>query len=132
MDYVDELCSDLELTPHKDKNGSCLLSIGESLKIRIKNLNPGTYFASQIAPCPKVKREDLFIYLMKANLFGQGTLGAALGISADETTITLSIVLPYEMDYPSFKGAVEDFANIIDYWKQEIDQHLKLAKGGVL
>lgn len=69
---------------------------------------------------------------MKANLFGQGTLGAALGLEPEQNLLTLSLELPYDMDYRHFKESVEDFTNIVDYWKVEVDTHVKLAKEGIV
>lgn len=126
MQHVMQLCQDLEIDKDKvltQEEGIFSLLIGEALKIKIKDLNPGVYFFSPICPCPKEKLEDLFIYLMKANLFGQGTFGAVIGL--EEENLTLSSALPYDMNYRDFKEIVEDFANTVDFWKEEI---LRLKK----
>ena len=134
MDYLIELCEDLNLDPNLEKTdeGSFLLPINASLRIEVTPLSPGALFFSPIRSCPKKKKEELFIQLMKANLFGQGTLGAAIGLDPKGKFLTLSSSLAYDMDYRGFKEAMEDFANIVEYWREEIDQHVKLSKGGIL
>ncbi len=66
--------------------------------------------------------------LMKANFLGQGTGGGALGLKEDESSLTLSLSLPYEMNYKVFKDSLEEFANFIDYWKKELARHDKEAE----
>ena len=57
---------------------------------------------------------------MKANLLGQGTGGAAIGIDPSEKFFTLSEVLEFEVNYKTFHEKLEDFLNYIDYWKEEV------------
>jgi len=131
MDYLKELCEDLNLDPNLKKTelGRFILPLVPSLSIEIKGLDPGVYFFSPIEPCPKIKREELFIQLMKANLFGQGTLGAVLGLTPDENLLTLSSDFPYDMNYQAFKDSLEDFVNIVEYWKAEIKRHVQQSRG---
>ena len=68
------------------------------------------------------------MYLMKANLLGQGTGGATLAMDENENFLTLSLVLPYDMNYKTFKDALEDFANYLDFWKAELIRHQKTAE----
>jgi hypothetical protein len=134
MDYLKELCQDLHIDSplEKSERGGYLLPINSSLVLEVTPMDPGVAFFSKVTPCPEVKKEELFLKLMKANLFGQGTLGAALGLDPQENCLTLSSTFAYDMDYRDFKGAVEDFANGVDYWRVEVDEHVKLAKGGIL
>jgi hypothetical protein len=90
-----------------------------SFDISMKDLDPGFYFSSNIGPLPKKKKEDFLMLLMKANFLGQGTGGATLGLKEDESFLTLSLSLPYEMNYKAFKDSLEDFANFVEYWKKE-------------
>jgi hypothetical protein len=95
------------------------LKIGE-IGLTMKELDPGIYFQAPVAPLPKQKREELLMLLMKANFLGQGTGGSALGLKEDESFLTLSLALPYEMNYKTFREAVEDFVNYVDYWKNRV------------
>lgn len=132
MNHVKQLCEDLEIDPltAMTKEEGVFLFPLDSLKIKIKDLNPGVYFFSPICPCPKEKLEELFIYLMKANLFGQGTFGSVIGL--EEESLTLSLALPYDMNYRDFKETMEDFVNTIDFWKDEVVRLKQLANEGIL
>lgn len=132
MDYLKELCEELNLDPNlKTENGRYFLPL-PSMNVEVKPLDPGIYFYAPLRPCPTVKKEELFIQLMKANLFGQGTMGSTIGLSSVDNLLTLSRGLPYDMDYRSFRGALEDFANIVEYWREEIDRHVKQAEDRIL
>ncbi len=134
MDYLKELCQDLEIDPtlEKTEKGFFILPLTPALKIKIMPLDPGASFTSPISPCPKMKREELFIHLMKGNLFAQGTLGSKIGLDESENLLTLSLDLPYDMNYRAFREALEDFANIVDYWRDEINQHIERAQSGIV
>lgn len=134
MEYLTNLCEDLHIDPNlqKSDSGFYLLPLTETVTIRVKPLNPGVFFYSPLSSCPEIKREELFIHLMKANLFGQGTLGAVIGLDDQQNLLTLSEAMPYDMDYRAFREALEDFTNILEYWREEVQRHIDLAKGGIL
>lgn len=131
MDYLKELCEDLNIHPDTTE-GRNVLPLSEDLKIEMAPLDPGVLFYSPIGTCPETKREDFFILLMKANLFGQGTMGASLALNPEENLLTLSRDIPYDMKYGPFREAVEDFANMVDYWREELQRHNEMAKGDIL
>lgn len=126
MDYVKELSEELKVD-FRSENGRFMLPIS-SANVEVKPLNPGVYLYSPICSCPTVKKEELFIQLMKANLLGQGTLGSTIALSSPDNLLTLARGMPYDMDYRAFKGALEDFVNIVEYWQEEIDRHVKQAE----
>lgn len=134
MDYLKELCEDLELSADLEKSnaGRSVLPLSKTLRIEVQPLDPGVFLFSPIATCPELKREELYIHLMKANLFGQGTMGATLGLEPEENILTLSREIPYDMKYGPFREAIEDFANVVDFWREEVDRHVEMAKGGIL
>jgi len=118
---LEQLCQELELGTLDpiDENHFHHLKIS-SYPISMKDLDPGCYLASNIGPLPEKKKEDFFMLLMKANFLGQGTGGATFGLKEDESFLTLSLSLPYEMNYKAFKDSLEEFVNFVDYWKKEI------------
>ncbi|MBU6446012.1 MAG: CesT family type III secretion system chaperone, partial [Verrucomicrobia bacterium] len=69
---------------------------------------------------PKKKKEELFMYLMRANLLGQGTASSRIGMDPNEKFLTLSLGVPYEMNYQSFREAIEDFVNYLFYWRAKV------------
>jgi hypothetical protein len=120
--YLDQLMTDLELAPSlpKDEEGRFLLTINPDLTVRILELDQGFLFSSQISPCPIQQRDELFTLLMQANFLGQGTGGGVLSLDEEEKFLTLSLTLPYDMNYKMFKEGIGDFANFVDYWKEEV------------
>lgn len=128
-----QLNSELELPPISASDDKKIyhLALNPEMTISLKQLDPGIYLHAKVAPCPKEKREDFFIFLMRANFLGLGTGGSTLGLSEDEKFLTLSLALPYEMDYRTFKETLEDFVNFIDYWKEETTRHQKAAQEGL-
>lgn len=133
MEYLKTLCKDLNLNPtlEKTSRGASILPLNESLDLEILNLNPGVYFFSPICDLSKKKMENLLILLCKANLFGQGTRGSVIGLD-EKMGLTLSLALPYDMDYQSFKESLEDFANVVDYWREEVNRFQTQAQDGIL
>lgn len=127
--HLQQLAEDLKLDsiPPKEDQGY-MLPLNSKTTLLIRELSPGVFVSAPICPCPKEKKESLLSLLMKANFLGQGTLGAVIGLDKDEKFLTLSLDLPYDMNYRSFREMVEDFANILDYWKEEIRHHQEAAK----
>ena len=131
--FLNTLAADLELdSPVREEGGLYKLSLSPELVIVLKEQDPGIAFWGKIGPCPTVKKEELFILLMKANFLGQGTGGAVIALDEDGNFLTLSSILPYDMNYKVFKDALEDFVNYIDYWKEELIRHKKTAEDGIL
>ncbi len=128
------LVQDLEIEelPKKEEGGLYHLQINPEMTITVRELDPGISFFSRIGPCPDVKKEELFITLMKANFLGQGTGGAAIAMDENEKDLTLSSVLPYDMNYKMFKDALEDFANYLDYYREELIAHQAAAENNLL
>jgi len=110
---------DLGPIPSLDEKKMRTIVLG-SLSFSVKELDPGVYFFGNVAPPPQVKKEEFFTWIMKMNFLGQGTGGAAIGLAEDESSLTLSHALPYDMNYKAFKEALEDFANFLEYWKKEV------------
>lgn len=128
------LTEELEMQPPplKAEDGLYHLALNPQTTIAFKELDPGVALLGNLGPCPTVKREELFILLMKANFLGQGTGGAAIALDENENFLTLSLVLPYDMNYKIFKDALEDFTNYLDYWREELIRHKKAAEENIL
>lgn len=120
-EYLTQLVENLALEDALSKeNKLYTLKLHKKLIITFRELDPGCTFFSTIGTCPLNKREEVFIYLMKANLLGQGTGGSIIGLDREEKFLTLSLALPYDMKYKVFKDALEDFTNYLDFWKNEL------------
>ena len=133
INYIKQLCQNLNIElPKIDKDKSYLIKINDDIEVKIWDTDPGFYFHSNIIECPQEKKEELFIYLMRANLLGQGTKRSRIGLDKEEKFLTLSYDLAYEVKYIEFKEKLEDFVNYISYWRKEIEQHKKIAKETIL
>ena len=132
--HLRQLTDDLELDPvgPKNREGFYDLPLLPGLTLSLKELDPGFYILCPIILCPVEKREALFIHLMKANFLGLATGGAAIGLDTEEKFLTLSHAIPYDVNYKSFKETIEDFANYLDFWQQEVTRHQKAAEEGIL
>jgi hypothetical protein len=120
--FLKSLCSELSISPipQRNKENFYLLPFNDTIAAKFMDLEPGISVSSNICDCPKLNREDLFIWIMRANLLGQGTGGCRIGLTNDEKVLTLSLGLPYEMNYSTFKEKFEDFINYVIYWRDEI------------
>lgn len=121
-EHLELLCEELEIesVPKLNEQKFYPFRLGKEVQVLLRDLEPGVAMHANICPCPEKKREDLFIYLMRANLLGQGTGGSRIGLDTDEKFLTLSRGLPYEMNYQVFKENVEDFVNYLIYWREEM------------
>jgi len=132
-EHIKKIVKVLEIEiPKQEKDKSFIIEITKELEVKIFDLDPGFYFFANIAPCPNEKKEDLFIYLMRANLLGQGTGRSRIGMDKEEKFLTLSYLIDYEVNYIEFKEKLEDFVNYINYWKKEIMLHIEKAKSSIL
>ena len=111
--WLEKLCAELSITlvPKLNANNLFLFRFAPEVEIAISDLNPGIGLQANLYACPKERKEECFTYVMRANLLGQGTGNSRIGLSIDEKSLTLSLGLPYELDYPVFKETIEDFVN---------------------
>lgn len=133
-EHLNRLAEDLQIPPldPKDKNSCYYLPLTEDLEITIQSRKLGSALFSKVASVPSQKKEEAFLYFMSANLLGQGTGNQVLGIDPDEKFLTLSCVIPYEMNYKEFREKIEDFANYLSYWRTEAAKREKDAQKSIL
>ncbi len=116
----------LGLKPIKDEKsplGPYCLPINETLSVWVKELDPGALFKTVISPLSlNLDKETLFSYLMKANYIGQGTGGAIIALDPEEKILTLSLIMPYEVNYRIFRDRLEEFINYLEFWKSELER----------
>ncbi|CAM0116764.1 type III secretion system chaperone [Rhabdochlamydiaceae symbiont of Dictyostelium giganteum] len=109
-------------TPSFDPNGVLIFPL-EGFDIHIVKQSLGVHIVSKLAPLPKKNQETFLLRLLQANFLGQGTGNNVLGLSDDETTLTLSLYLPEHTNLSTLKEGLEQIANYTSYWKDEITQH---------
>lgn len=122
QNFIPKLIEDLELgemTLSSGIPGNYILPLEEGLSINMTDLPSGYILKSNVAPYPKIKEEIFSTQAMLANLFGQGTRGAILGLNTEGTILTLTLVVEHPVDYKEFKDSLEDFMNTLDFWREE-------------
>lgn len=131
---ITQLAGDLHLPPPKsqDEFEYFLLEISEKIRIFIKPMEAGFFITAPITSIPKQKEEDTLLYVANANFLRQGTGGYLIGIDNEEKFLTLCHTIPYEMNYKNFKELIEDFANYLVYWKEEMQKLEKTIQEGIL
>lgn len=120
--FMPRLVQDLELGDISLKSevpGAYALPLEESVIVFISEIPNGIQLKCKFAPYPKGNTEVFATQAMLANLFGQGTHGAILGMTADGDILTLTQPIEYAIKYKEFKEILEDFINSIDFWRDE-------------
>jgi hypothetical protein len=103
--------------------GAYILPLGD-VHINMTEIPPsGFIMKCSLAPYPKVNEGDFSSNAMLANLFGQGTRGAILGLTPEGNTLTLTRIIDYQVDYKEFKEILEDFISAVDFWRDEALNH---------
>lgn len=110
-----------------DTEKKCHLFLFDDAEILLEERKEHLFIQSVICAKPANKKEEVFIRLMEANLLGLGTGGSVISLDKQEKFLTLSLDLPYEMNYPAFKENLEDFTNYLFYWREEIEKLLKAS-----
>ena len=121
--FLSTLCDEfkLPLPPASDTEKEMTVQ-WSSTQLHFKKLSAGLAMRAHITTCPVDQREELFLHLMQANFLAQATGGATIGLDAEEKFLTLSLGVPYELSYRTFKERLELFLNYLDYWRKEIEK----------
>ncbi len=122
QEFIEKMCADLEISPVPQISNEKTLTfaLNPEIEVNLREFENGVAMHAKIAPCPEKRREELFMWLMRANFLGQGTAGARIGIEPQEKFLTLSLGLPYEVDYRLFREHLEEFVNYLVYWRDQI------------
>lgn len=133
FELLTKLTKELKLDPIKENKDKIYeLSINSETLITIYNKNPYIFLRSNISDMPPTKKEDLLIYLMRANLLKQGTEGSKIGLSDNEKTLTLLFRMDYEVEYIGFKENIEEFINYLNFYKQEVIKYKEKINTNIL
>jgi hypothetical protein len=134
QDYIHTLYDELEMDPKPTANEKLQykLVIADDLELFIQEFDDHAFIEANIKECPQQKREELFMYLMEANLLGQGTGESAIGLDQQEKFLTLSSILSYDTNYAEFKNTIEDFTNYLFYWREEVEKFEKKINQAIL
>jgi hypothetical protein len=121
-ELMSQLAAELEVEEQSlaRADGVYALPLDEGLTIKIREDAAGQcLLESSFVPSPQTKKEAFFSQLLLANLFGQGTRRAVLGLSLDGKQLVLSNELPPTVQYKEFRETLEDFMNTMEFWYHE-------------
>ncbi|MFY7842763.1 MAG: type III secretion system chaperone [Rhabdochlamydiaceae bacterium] len=108
--------------PIANKQGCFILSLETDINLFLQPLEKDAHIFCFLSPIFLRENEELFIHLLKGNFLGIGTNGFSLGLDREEKQITLSTFFKHTSSYSHFKQTLENFANIADFWKEEINK----------
>ncbi|MBJ7449249.1 MAG: type III secretion system chaperone [Parachlamydiales bacterium] len=120
--FIIQLFKDLSISeePEASSAGSFLLSFTENLSLSIKPLDVGFYITSRLGQLPIKDAEEHLKTFLAANLFGDATGRAVIGLEEDEKWLTFSLAIPYQMTYNQFRDELENFINYLELWQDKL------------
>jgi len=105
--------------------GTFAIPLEEGIDVKLSILPEGFLLFCEVSEVPSERLEAFYTEAMLANLLGQGTKGAVLGLNLAGNLLTLTLAVEYNVDYKDFKELVEDFLNTVDFWRDEVLRHNK-------
>ena len=121
-DFVEQFQKEMELKQPLGSKETGLYSfmLGET-EIQIVNEAPkGFRLFATLGSLPSENQEEMMTHMLRANLFGQATFKAFLGLNEKGTSATLQRICEQTKNYPEFKLSIEEFINAVDFWTKEI------------
>lgn len=119
---VSQLKQELEMddTTALLRQGQYLLRFDGDVDLEV-TLNPSHYlFKTVVGKCPEKNLDSFLLEAAEANLFFNGTRGAAIGYNEPHNMLTLSMEVDYNCGYKVFREKVEDFVSSAVYWKEKM------------
>lgn len=115
---------ELEAPLPQEVPGVYTVPLDSNLNFTIASLPEGGFRLSSIlSPAPQLNLEMAYQTLLQANLFGQETKEAILGLNDAGTLLTLSREIEYDVNLNDFNNIIEDFINSMDFWREEMMQY---------
>lgn len=121
-----KLCKDLEVEEANlatEVPGCYSIPIDQGVALMISQVSEGIQLQCTVAPFPASRSESFATEAMLANLFGQGTQGATLGLSPDSKMLILTRLVDNGIAYKEFHEIFDDFINTVDFWRDEALTH---------
>ncbi len=106
--------------PVREADKSYAIEIPANAPMYVRATEPGCLFRSVLGSLPEEDLEDHLIHYSKANFIGQGTGHCRLGLDAEGKKLVLIMHHPEDISYQDFKERTEEFANFVDYWKDQL------------
>lgn len=100
-----------------------ILPFDHDIEVEAIEFEKGYLLKGVIGNCPQQNLEAFLLKTMEANLFGMGTRGAVIGLNDEGKVLTLSMELDYNSPFKEFKEKLEDFASVLDFWRNQALKH---------
>ena len=123
-EFIPRLQKELELEggAPREQGGNFSLQLDDT-SITISDAGPGFQFFAALGDLPGELPELFYIKLLRGNFLHQATSGATVGLDETASKLVLQYYYPQKSPYRDFKERLEDFINLIDFWKAEIAAH---------
>ena len=123
-EFIVKLQKELDLKePLGGANDAAFAIALEDSVINITEEPPGFKLYCYIDTLPTQQVEDFLTMMLRANLFGQATHYATLGLDETGNKVLLQYLHSNKPTYQEFHNAIEDFINVVDFWKSQIKNH---------
>ena len=99
--------------------GGYRLELAADFVVEMSPLDEGFLFAAEVGKMAEGLAEKLLL----ANLFGQGTGKAVLGLDGKGRAVRLTQVHASDVTYAEYKENLEAFLNYAEFWKGELASH---------
>ncbi|GAB4233718.1 MAG: hypothetical protein Tsb0021_12800 [Chlamydiales bacterium] len=96
------------------------IPIEENVKANLHEDRNSIFLECDIGEAPQ--KEDFFAEALEANLLTEGTFGSVLGLDAAGKHLILSRMINQDIPYQRFKEVLEDYMNIVDFWKEKMTE----------
>lgn len=124
QEFVTKLQKELDLKePLAGADDASFALALEDAVINITDSPPGFKINCSLDYLPSQQVEDFLTKMLRGNLFGQATHFAALGLDESGSKVLLQFHYNKKPTYQEFHNAIEDFINVVDYWKGQIKSH---------
>src|SRR5689334_4898079 len=125
-EFIPKLQKDLGLQGLRDRDGGGEFALQlDNTTIEIRDLPPGFLLTSTLGELPSELIELFYVKLLRGNFLRQATSGGTIGLDETGSKIKLQLQYPRKPNYRDFKERLEDFINLIDFWKSEVTLHNK-------
>ena len=101
----------------------------QDVEVTLSDQSPGIgLFATVEEIQTQENLEELYTSLLRGNFLGQATRKASLGLDDEGKKVILSYQPSSIRSYRDFRDTVEDFVNVVCFWKNQISQKWGVKK----
>lgn len=97
-------------------------SIGDGISVSVVDKGGEVTVSAAFGPLPRQEQEKFYTTIMSADLFFQGTDRSTLGIDDKGEKLVIKKVIDHDMDDKQFSEEMEDFLNMVDFWKNKMQE----------